>query len=208
MLCLLVWLPLVLQVGAPFGVEHQFDGGQGSFLIWLFVILWVHRILVTFERWLTIIDPPPPPWPPMMFCIPQVQNKTRYYCSVCVWRKELSQGFYGVFSKSEFAHGGQSLAPYTFGTTKFSLCYVPMPLVQNNTRSHQDLYSHYDNNFNVAIAAMLHHKHVVGCSDQSRIKKKRDCWASLPPIMPHILPLYNCLVHHPNLLVHHNRNSS
>ncbi len=46
------------------------------------------------------------------------------------------------------------------------------------------------------------------CGDQPQIKKKLDCWESLPPIMPHVLPLYNHLVHCPNLLIHHNHNSS
>jgi hypothetical protein len=65
MLCLLVWPPLTLQDGALFGVEHQFDEGRGSFLVWLFFILWVHRY---FERWLTIIGQPSP-WTPMMIHI-------------------------------------------------------------------------------------------------------------------------------------------
>jgi hypothetical protein len=87
MLCLLVWLPLALHVGALFGVEHQFDEGRGSFLVWSFFILLVHDILVTFKLWLTIITHSSP-WPLTMICIQQVHNKTWYYCLVCVWREE------------------------------------------------------------------------------------------------------------------------
>jgi hypothetical protein len=104
--------------------------------------------------------------------------------------RSLSQGFYGVFSKTKLAHGRKSLAPYTFGKLRFSLFYIPTPLMRNNTRFHQDLHFIYHDNFDVAIADMIHHKHVVVINHGRNMIVGHPCRQSFPMFFPSTIALY------------------
>ncbi len=196
---------LALHAGTLFGVEHQFDKGWGSFLVWSFIILWVHSILVTFERWLTIITHPSP-CPSRMICVQQVHNKTRYYCLVCVWREEFISRVLWYL---------QRVRVCTWKTISCSVHIWKAKIISTLCPDASCAKQH-----KVPPRSILHlprqlwhcNLHYVPsqtrCGDHPQIKKKRDWWASLPPIMPHVLPLNYCLLLCPNLLVHHNHNSS
>jgi hypothetical protein len=107
-------------------------------------------------------------------------------------KRGLFQGFYGIFKESKFAHGRQSLALYTFGKPRLSLHYIPMPLVRNNTRFHQDLYSVYHDNFDITITTMFHHKHVVVINHGSKrnVIIGHPCHQSCPMFFPSTIALY------------------
>ncbi len=106
--------------------------------------------------------------------------------------KSLSQGFYGIFKESKFAHERQSFNLSTFGKPRFSLRYIPMPLMQNNISFHQDLYSIYHDNFDVPIAAMLHHKHVAVIihGPRKNVIVGHPCCLSCPMFFTSTIDLY------------------
>jgi hypothetical protein len=138
-----------------------------------------------------------------MICIQQIRNKTRFYPSVCVWREEFISRVLWHLKRVQIC---------TWKTISCSV-HIWIAKILSTLRPDASRVKQHK----VSPRSILHqlrqlqrrnHHYVSSqtrCGDQPRIKKKGDHWV---PIMPHVLPLYNCLVRSPNLLVHHNHNSS